>query len=94
MTVVDLFEGVTFKLRFEVREAARDVNVSERASWTEGRPPVEGVRRKKTCCALVNGLRGPGKWDGSSEAGTSRSQSAKGHNEEWGSKGMGVVGSP
>ena len=84
---MDLFEGVTFKLRFEVREAARDVNVSERASWTEGRPPVEGVRRKKTCCA-------PGKWDGSSEAGTSRSQSAKGHNEEWGSKGMGVVGSP
>lgn len=53
--MVGLFEGVTFKLRFEVREAARDVKMSERASRTEGRAPVEGVRRKKTCCALVNG---------------------------------------
>lgn len=56
-SVVNLFEGVTFKLRFEVREAARSMKISEGASQTEGRAPVKGVRRKKMCCAPVSGSR-------------------------------------
>lgn len=47
---MDLFEVVTFQLRAEVREAARHVKMSERASQTGGRAPAKGVKREK--CAL------------------------------------------